>query len=67
MYARLKLKMKESVADLSDGVNKESSDEGKADLLNKFLTVFLQMKILQTSHQVKRETLGPNYLRYYYQ
>ena len=64
MYARSKLKTKEGVADLSDGANRVSSDEGKANLLYKFLAVCLQMKILQTSHQVKRETLDPNYLSY---
>ena len=34
MYARSKLKTKEGVADLSDGANKVSSDEVKANLLN---------------------------------
>ena len=41
---------KEGVADLSDETNKVS-DEDKVNFLNKFLAVFLQMKILQTSHQ----------------
>ena len=36
MYARSKLKTKEGVGDLSDGANKVSYDEGKANLLNKF-------------------------------
>ena len=34
----VKLKTKEGVADLSDGANKVSSDEGKANLLNKFFS-----------------------------
>ena len=64
MYNRSKLKKKEGVADLSDGANKVSSDDGKVNLLNKILAVFLQMKILQTSHEVKREAMSPNYMRY---
>ena len=67
MYTRLKLRTKEGVADLSDGANKVSSDEGKAHRLKTFSAVFLQMKILQTSHQVKRETLSQKYMRYFYQ
>ena len=63
VYARSKLKTKDGVADLSDVANKVSSDEGKANILHKFSAVFLQ-RILQTSLQVKRETLNPNYLRY---
>ena len=55
MYVRSKLKTKEGVADLSDGANKVSSDVGKANLHSKFLAVFLQMKILQTSHQARRD------------
>ena len=36
--AKSRLKTKEGVADLSDGANKVSSDEGKANLLNKFFS-----------------------------
>ena len=38
MYARSKLKTKEGVADLSDGANKVSSDEGNSNRLNKFFS-----------------------------
>ena len=40
MYARSKLKTNVREADLSDGANKVSSDESKANLLNKILALF---------------------------
>ena len=39
-YTKTEMKTKDSVADLNDSGQKVSTDDGKANLLNRFLAVF---------------------------